>query len=135
MAYAEVWKANHPEEHKEHSRRSMAKWRKNPLNRPKVRAGQLRIRYGLSSEQYAVLFSKQNGVCAVCFRPETAKQKTGKIQRLSVDHNHKCCPGKRSCGKCVRGLLCSQCNIALGYLDDDPVRMGALIAYIKATNQ
>ena len=36
-----------------------------------------------------------------------------------MDHYHKCCPGKTSCGKCVRGLLCGNCNTILGRQRDD----------------
>lgn len=39
-------------------------------------------------------------------------------RRLHVDHDHRCCPGKRSCGKCVRGFLCTRCNIRLVAIED-----------------
>lgn len=50
--------------------------------------------------------------------------------RLAVDHDHACCPGHYSCGKCVRGLLCQDCNIAAGKLRDDPDVMLALAFYV-----
>lgn len=31
-----------------------------------------------------------------------------------VDHDHDCCPGGWSCGRCVRGLICSECNVLEG---------------------
>jgi hypothetical protein len=37
---------------------------------------------------------------------------------ICVDHDHACCPDSmKSCGKCVRGLLCSGCNRALGIVE------------------
>lgn len=39
---------------------------------------------------------------------------------IHVDHDHSCCPGARSCGKCVRGGLCGGCNMALGAFRDSP---------------
>jgi hypothetical protein len=60
-------------------------------------------------------------VCEVC----------GTTERLTVDHDHACCPGPRSCGKCVRGRLCGACNTALGSLRDDPDRAMALALYAE----
>jgi hypothetical protein len=71
-------------------------------------------RYGLTLEQYRALEKKQRGLCALCGKPPlVGKRACGKEKqapRLCVDHDHACCPGKRSCGKCVRGLLCHWCN-------------------------
>lgn len=71
--------------------------------------------YNLSPEQYEGLRSRlrRNSrgqyICPLCDRN----------QARCVDHDHKCCSGKISCGKCVRGLICSPCNKFLGHLRDD----------------
>ena len=50
---------------------------------------------------------------------------------LTVDHDHSCCPGQRSCGRCVRGLICMSCNAALGMLNDDLAAAQALAEYLR----
>lgn len=70
--------------------------------------------YGLKPGQYKKLYDAQGGKCAICRRAK------GIAKRLSVDHDHACCPGKTSCGKCVRGLLCTRCNDMFGHARDDP---------------
>lgn len=57
----------------------------------------LKIRYGISLEQFDELFEKQQGCCAVCHRHQNEFKK-----RLAVDHDHK--TGE------IRGLLCDNCN-------------------------
>lgn len=66
-------------------------------------------RYGITYDQFQTMLRDQGGACYLC---EEVKEKT-----LCVDHDHRCCPGSRSCGKCVRGLLCSNCNKLVGYAE------------------
>lgn len=55
----------------------------------------------------------------------------GRSKRINVDHDHSCCSGGSSCGLCVRGLLCTRCNIRLGAIEsvDRSMLLGDL-AYI-----
>lgn len=73
-----------------------------------------RTRYKVS---YADLLASQDGKCAMCGVSQCA---TG--HRFSIDHDHSCCPGVGSCGKCVRGALCRKCNGALGFYEDRVTR-------------
>jgi hypothetical protein len=41
---------------------------------------------------------------------------------LHVDHDHNCCPKSGSCGKCVRGMICSKCNAAVQRYEDGILR-------------
>lgn len=58
--------------------------------------------------------------CAAC----------GVTENLKIDHDHSCCPSSRSCGKCVRGYLCHECNTAEGLLKT-PERAMALAIYMQ----
>lgn len=78
----------------------------------------LRRRYGLDEEGYNALLSAQAFRCASCGSP-SEEQRT----RFSVDHDHR--TGE------IRGLLCHSCNLALGHLQDDPVRVERLLNYLR----
>ncbi len=85
--------------------------------------------YGLTQQQFDLILTAQNYACAMCH------ELFEEGQLIQVDHDHACCRGKnRSCGECIRGLLCHTCNIALGhierryamaraYLDSPPARI------------
>jgi Recombination endonuclease VII len=88
----------------------------------KRRAENLKRHYQLSLEEYNSLLEKQGGVCACCKLSETRMNKRIK-GLLHVDHCHK--TGK------VRGLLCTNCNTALGLLKEDPERVQALLLYVQ----
>ncbi len=104
-------------------------------NNPKRREDRiwwnLKARYKLTVEEYNRLLANQNGVCAICKQPETISHKDGKTLRLSVDHDHACCPGKDSCGKCIRGLLCYRCNRMISSWKDDPMIFFRAAEYLQ----
>lgn len=57
----------------------------------------------------------------------------GRSKEPAVDHDHDCllCGGK-GCRRCVRGLLCSPCNVFLGYVGDRPEALIALAWHVVA---
>lgn len=68
-------------------------------------------KYGMKPGDYDRLYEFQGGRCYMCPRRGTTKY-------LAVDHDHKCCKETPTCGKCNRGLLCSECNQLIGRTGD-----------------
>lgn len=88
-------------------------------------------RYGLTFEQFDALLAAQGGRCKICGSTEPGG--IGGVRGWHVDHDHSCCnTRKRSCGKCVRGILCVYCNTGLGSLKEDPVVIRAALEYVLA---
>ena len=79
-----------------------------------VRKWYLKTTYGLTPEQYDELYSKNNGKCHICLEK--------KDYYLHVDHNH-------STGE-IRGLLCNNCNRALGLFKDSKESLLRAIKYL-----
>lgn len=71
--------------------------------------------YGLTLDQYAALLTSQNGVCAICGKEGP--------RRLAVDHCHQT--------NTVRGLLCVNCNTALGSFFDQIENLKSAIRYLE----
>jgi len=74
-------------------------------------------RKGLSLDDYTLLLISQNHCCAICNTPEYNLKK-----RLFIDHCH-------STGK-IRGLLCANCNSAIGFAKDNTDVLNNCIKYL-----
>jgi hypothetical protein len=68
------------------------------------------------------IIETQSGRCVICQTALSHEQ--GKRTSPHVDHDH-------TTGK-VRGILCGNCNIALGAAKDDPIILAAMITYLAA---
>lgn len=71
------------------------------------------VRLGITEDQFNAMLEAQGCACAMCREP------FGEGERIFADHDHNCCPKQikqtaKTCGKCIRGLLCFRCNTALG---------------------
>jgi Recombination endonuclease VII len=74
----------------------------------------LNLRYGIGEEDVQRMLEEQNGLCAVCERQPAEH----------VDHCHET--------KKVRGLLCFNCNGALGRFEDDVEILQRAVDYLVA---
>lgn len=84
----------------------------------------LKKRFGISLEEFELMKQNQNNLCKICGLPEQAVDKrTKKVRELAVDHCHT--------SNKIRGLLCSNCNTALGLLKDDPEILFRAIIYLS----
>jgi hypothetical protein len=90
-----------------------------PDRKRKYRGDWLLRTYGISHEKYDEMLAAQGGVCAICSQPE----RSARNRHLAVDHCHK--TGK------VRGLLCTNCNRALGLFSESPAVLSFAINYIE----
>lgn len=78
-------------------------------------------KHGLTISQANRILEAQGGKCAIC----KAESKT-----LEVDHDHSCC-SETSCGKCIRGFLCSKCNNAIARFDDNWDQLITAFKYLE----
>ena len=79
--------------------------------------------YGMSITEYAEMFSRQNGKCAICGNPENSVDRRGNVKSLAVDHCHDT--------GAVRELLCYACNSMLGQAKDNVEVLLAGADYIR----
>lgn len=86
-------------------------------NREKVMDQKLQKKFGITLEQYKQILSSQGNKCAICGKtPEENKK------MLAVDHNH--ATNKN------RGLLCSSCNICIGFIEKNKLDISAIRQYL-----
>lgn len=91
-------------------------------NPEKIRDYKLKQAYGVGIEYFDSKLAEQNGVCAIC-KCDRKVLWRGKAVRMALDHDHN--------SNEPRGILCLNCNRALGLLEEDPERMKNMIDYIN----
>ena len=104
--------------------RKRERWASDPEWRERQLVMRLANRYGMTVERYYEMLDEQSNTCAICRQPPSENE------RLHVDHDHACCAGKKSCGRCVRGLLCAHCNNGIGRFTDEPALLRAAATYL-----
>jgi hypothetical protein len=119
-AYGRAYRDRHPEQKRQNARKYV---RKDSVRRQRS-ALTLQGKYGLTPEQFEAKLAAQGGKCPFC--PDGAE-----ISTWDVDHDHMCCPGSQTCGKCLRDILCHKHNIGLGYWEDDPDLLRRAAEYIE----
>ena len=107
-----VWK-KHYAKHKDRINKRKRELHKKESYKIRDREYKLKYNYNISIEQYENLHNNQHHKCLICNRKEV----------LFVDHDHK--TGK------VRGLLCSFCNMLLGYLEKHNINSKNIDDYLK----
>lgn len=87
----------------------------------------LKKSFGITLADYERMLAAQNGLCAICQKPEKYSSKnpqsSGQLLSLAVDHDH----AKNR----VRELLCMACNKGIGCFEEDILRLQAAIEYIR----
>lgn len=89
-------------------------WANLDSHRLRARAAQRRRKYGLSHDEFLSMVEKQKGQCAICMVV---------MDSPVVDHNH--LTGK------IRGLLCHNCNVAIGLFADSAFFIERALEYIS----
>lgn len=100
IAYQRAYRAAHPE---------------------RVKNTILKRLYGISMADYLAMHDRQNGLCAICSKPETSVIR-GKTISLAVDHCHET--------GTVRKLLCAKCNKGIGSFNHDADLLAKAIKYL-----
>lgn len=118
------------------SKRFIKKWSATPTGKEKISGYQKKYKAskggyrpftlrgrGLTAEHYNKLLLRQKGCCAICGVHESTYRQIGSKRHFAIDHDH-------DTGK-IRGLLCNSCNLGIGALGDNPIRLRAAVRYLK----
>ncbi len=118
LEYANNWRQENVEEIEKYRRLNKASAIKRATELYRKRT------YGITPEEFDKLVKQQEGLCAICKKPESARKlRSEEVRSLAIDHCH-------ATGK-VRQLLCSKCNTGIGNFLDDPELLKAAIAYLE----
>ena len=111
---------------KECDNKARQKWSANNPERSHLsqRQRNLKHRFGVDLEWYEEQFKKQNYSCAICKTKTNKTVGDRQFWNFSVDHCH-------DSGK-IRGILCNNCNRALGLFQDNPELLKKAASYVES---
>ena len=107
------WQRDNPERHLAKQREYAESGKKKVADRK----SHLKRKYGLTLEDFDAMLASQGGGCAIC----------GRTDSDNVDHDH-------ATGR-VRGILCFNCNVAIGHVANDEDRLSAAISYLARDDE
>jgi hypothetical protein len=85
---------------------------------------QLQYHFGISLQEYNEMLEAQGHCCAICGKADGTDLHAGaRTRQLGVDHDHRT--------GMVRGLLCNDCNRAIGQLKDDATVVRKAAEYME----
>ncbi len=114
---------NNPEKHKKIYAKKY--WANPQKYRLKARKIQVKRDYGITYEQYMIMLKKQNDMCSICGEKEIVVTERV-LNKLSIDHDH-------TTGQ-IRGLLCGNCNRAIGMFQENIDILASAISYLQNAN-
>ena len=89
-------------------------------------------RYNLPPGWLNQKITEYGNLCEISGLPEPSiNKRTGRPLPLAIDHDRNCCPGNKSCGKCLRGMILRNINAALGMFGDNPDLLRTAADYIE----
>ena len=137
-AYFAAWYAAHRDEQiakgraRYEANRDEINARRRARYDPAASSGQrLKWKHGMWPEEWSAMYGAQEGRCYLCncvLDIETENM-------THIDHDHNCCPPESSCTICRRGLACRGCNRAIGFADEDPVRLRRMADALEAAQR
>lgn len=95
--------------------------------RRRLLSAQYKSKYGITLDERDAMIEAQGGRCA---NPGCRVSDPGP-KGWMTDHDHNCCPTPETCGRCIRGIVCMSCNLALGHSGDSIERLEGLIEYLR----
>ena len=100
-----------------------------PCTSERARWRHIKATYGLTKDDYIAILESQNNQCRICgISEESHPQK----YQLSIDHEHDNTRHRGTHDRSkIRGLLCNDCNSALGLFKDNPKLLTSAINYLE----
>jgi hypothetical protein len=87
-------------------------------------------RHGLTLIEYRTLMRMPCWICGQACSPGGGRSLHW--QKPTIDHDHDCCNQRNgSCGRCVRGMLCQNCNTGVARFKDNPDLLRAAADYLE----